>query len=86
MGYFMGYYGSLYSNTVIGTLDVDGWAVTFGTKCSRPPINGHSLFRFHHDVSCRTLPAGSTVRRKPLRRFVPENRCPVRLSMAVELS
>ena len=23
--------GPLYSNTVIGTLDVDGWAVTFGT-------------------------------------------------------
>jgi len=23
--------GSLYSNTVIGTLAVDGWAVTFGT-------------------------------------------------------
>jgi len=23
--------GSLYSNTVIGTLTVDGWAVTFGT-------------------------------------------------------
>jgi len=24
-------YGPLYSNTVIGTLTVDGWAVTFGT-------------------------------------------------------
>jgi len=23
--------GALYSNTVIGTLAVDGWAVTFGT-------------------------------------------------------
>jgi len=23
--------GPSYSNTVIGTLDVDGWAVTFGT-------------------------------------------------------
>jgi len=23
--------GSLYNNTVIGTLAVDGWAVTFGT-------------------------------------------------------
>jgi len=26
--------GSLYSNTVIGTLAVDGWAVTFGTAMS----------------------------------------------------
>ena len=25
------YNGSLYSNTVTGTLVVDGWAVTFGT-------------------------------------------------------
>jgi len=24
-------YGPLYNNTVIGTLTVDGWAVTFGT-------------------------------------------------------
>jgi len=24
--------GPLYSNTVIGTLAVDGWAVTFGTE------------------------------------------------------
>ena len=48
--------GPLYSNTVIGTLAVDGWAVTFGTarrglgspaqsppgctKCNSPPING----------------------------------------------
>ena len=23
--------GSLYSNTVVGTLAVDGWAITFGT-------------------------------------------------------
>ena len=28
--------GSLYSNTVIGTLAVDGWAVTFGTP--RSPV------------------------------------------------
>ena len=49
--------GPSYSNTVIGTLAVDGWAVTFGTarrglggtqapprctKCNSPPINGHS--------------------------------------------
>jgi len=48
--------GPSYSNTVIGTLVVDGWAVTFGTgnwagpqpaqtpphctKCNSPPING----------------------------------------------
>jgi len=46
--------GPSYSNTVIGTLAVDGWAVTFGTarrphpvqapprctKCNSPPING----------------------------------------------
>jgi len=45
--------GPLYNNTVIGTLAVDGWAVTFGTamrggdwaplavpKCNSPPING----------------------------------------------
>ena len=44
--------GPLYSNTVVGTLAVDGWAVrpTFGwspaqsppccTKCNSPPING----------------------------------------------
>jgi len=41
--------GPLYTNTVIGTLPVDGWAVTFGTarrglalftKCNSPPING----------------------------------------------
>jgi len=47
--------GPLYSNTNIGTLAVDGWAVTFGTatrglgglrlrpprctKCNSPPIN-----------------------------------------------
>jgi len=29
--------GLLYS---IGTLAVDGWTVTFGTKCNSPPING----------------------------------------------
>jgi len=48
--------GPLYSHTLIGTLAVDGWAVTFGTvtrslggpvqfpprctKCNSPPING----------------------------------------------
>ena len=38
----------IYSNTVIGTLAVDGWAVTFGpaqspprcTICNSSPING----------------------------------------------
>jgi len=49
--------GPLHTNTVIGTLAVDGWAVIFGTvrrglgrlrprhsrctKCNSPPINGH---------------------------------------------
>jgi len=44
--------GLLHSNTVIGTLAVDGWAVIFGTarrglsglrpntKCNSQPING----------------------------------------------
>jgi len=38
--------GPLYSDTVIGTLAVDGWAVTFGTArrslgmAHTPPING----------------------------------------------
>jgi len=40
--------GPSYNNTVVGTLAVDGWAVTFGTarrglggaRCNSPPING----------------------------------------------
>ena len=32
--------GPLYSNTLIGTLAVDWYAVTFGTKCNSIPING----------------------------------------------
>jgi len=38
--------GPLYSDTVIGTLAVDGWAVAFGTArrglgmAHTPPING----------------------------------------------
>jgi len=46
--------GPLYTNTMAGSLAVDGWAVTFGTarrglgglrparctKCNGPPING----------------------------------------------
>ena len=32
--------GSLYSNTLIGTLAVDWYAVTFGNKCNSTPING----------------------------------------------
>ena len=28
--------GPLYRNTVIGSLGVDGWAVTFGTAGTRP--------------------------------------------------
>jgi len=35
----MGTLEPLYSNTVIGTLAVDGWAVTFGTASgAAPPI------------------------------------------------
>jgi len=41
--------GPLYSNTVIGTLAVDGWAVTFGTTRRglgrlrpRPVLSSHS--------------------------------------------
>jgi len=57
----------LYSNTVIGTLAVDGWAVTFGrtrrgmggpakspphcTKCKSPPINGHCANFILFDVA-----------------------------------
>ena len=32
--------GPSYSNTVMGTLAVDGWAVTFATKCNSLPIIG----------------------------------------------
>jgi len=35
--------GPLYSNTVIGTLAVDGWAVTFGT--ARRGLGG--LYQLH---------------------------------------
>jgi len=49
--------GPLYSNTVIGTLAVDGWTVTFSsTKCNSPPISVqisyHSLWHclFHYKV------------------------------------
>ena len=56
--------GPLYSNTVIGTLAVDGWAVTFGTarkglsgprprctKCNSPPINGQRTNFILFDVA-----------------------------------
>ena len=33
----------LHSNTVIGTLAVDGWAVTFGTATRSPPNNGQCI-------------------------------------------
>jgi len=36
--------GPLYSNTVIGTLAVDGWAVTFGT--ARMGLAGCGLVQF----------------------------------------
>jgi len=50
----------LYSNTVIGTLAVDGWAVTFGTarrgphrctKCNIRPINGQCTNFMLFDVA-----------------------------------
>jgi len=34
----------LYSNTVIGTLAVDGWAVTFGTAARSSPLSVLSGF------------------------------------------
>ena len=41
--------GPLYSNTVIGTLAVDGWAVTFGTARrglgGAPGCPGSSLYQ-----------------------------------------
>jgi len=41
--------GPLYSNTVIGTLAVDGWAVTFGT--ARRAINGQCANFMLFDVA-----------------------------------
>jgi len=38
--------GPLYSNTVIGTLAVDGWAVTFGT--ARRDLGGQSPAQSPH--------------------------------------
>jgi len=37
-----------HNDTVIGTLAVDGWAVTFGTAkrgldCNSPPMNGQCI-------------------------------------------
>ena len=57
--------GPLYSNTWIGTLAVDGWAVAFGTarrglgelrprrctKCNSPPINGQCTNFILFDVA-----------------------------------
>ena len=59
--------GPLCSNTVIGTLAVDGWAVTFGTarkdlggpadspprctKCYSPPVNGQCTNFILFDVA-----------------------------------
>ena len=59
--------GPLYSNTVVCTLAVHGWAVTFGTarrglggpiqsphrctKCNSPPINGHCIGFILFDVA-----------------------------------
>jgi len=35
--------GPLYSNTVIGTLAVDGWAVTFGTAARPVPSSLYQM-------------------------------------------
>ena len=35
--------GPLYSNMVIGTLAVDGWAVTFGTARQEGPVRAAAL-------------------------------------------
>jgi len=59
--------GPLYSNTMISTLAIDGWAVTFGTgrwagcgpaqsppqstKCNSPPINGQCTNFILFDVA-----------------------------------
>jgi len=56
--------GPLHINTAIGTLAVDGWAVTFGTarrgpaqspprctKCNSPPINGQCTNFISFDVA-----------------------------------
>jgi len=53
--------GPLYSNTVIGTLAVDGWAVYYSedpaqsppryTKCNSPPINGQCTNFILFDVA-----------------------------------
>jgi len=55
--------GPLYSNTVIGTLAVEGWAVTFGTvpqpaqsptrctNCNSPPINDQCTNFISFDVA-----------------------------------
>jgi len=56
--------GPLYGNTVIGTLTVDGWAITFGTvgwgpaqsspqctKCNSPPVNGQCTITLLFDVT-----------------------------------
>jgi len=49
----------LYSNTVIGTLAVDGWAVTFGPaqspprciKCNSPPVHDQCTNFIQFDVA-----------------------------------
>jgi len=55
-------HGPLYSHMVIGTLAVDGWAVTFGTarraqslpcctKCNNLPVNGQCTKFILFDVA-----------------------------------
>jgi len=44
--------GPLYSNTVIGTLAVDGWAVTFGTVRRGLGVAATQPGRFGAAVTC----------------------------------
>ena len=53
--------GPLYSNAVIGTLAVDGWAVTFGTVRRglgglRSRSDPSSLYQIYHHPSTASVP------------------------------
>jgi len=43
---------TLYSNTVIGTLAVDGWAVTFGTRRGLGRLRSTSYIRCDTIITC----------------------------------
>ena len=52
--------GPLYCNTVIGTLAVDGWAVTFGTArrsplLAVPNVTAHPSVYQLHIIRCGTI-------------------------------